>query len=197
MQRAGQPDHDAEVPTVEAVPEPRPRLVAVPTPAALPKPPEVKPAAAEPPLSKPSGAKPPGAKPPEAKPPDAELAPTVAKLPEVKSAAVAPTPTALPEGLDVEDLLAQVTPRVEELLAGARQRIRDGDIRAARMMLQAPETAHSGVLTFLLAETYDPNVLPTRLKGSLADPEQAKTLYRKARDLGDARAQGRLDALRS
>lgn len=208
---AGQPDHGAEVPTVEAAPEPRPRLVAAPTPAVLPKPPEAKPPEVKPPEAKlappvPPGApavkspiaKPAEAKPPAANPAGAKLAPTVLpKPPEAKPAVVAPTPTALPEGLDVEDLLAQVTPRVEELLAGARQRIRNGDIRGARTMLQAPETAHSGLLTFLLAETYDPNVLPTRLKGSLADPEQAKALYRKARELGDARAQGRLDALRS
>ena len=62
-------------------------------------------------------------------------------------------------------------------------------------MLAAPETTYSGALTFLLAETYDPNILPAALKAALADPTRARTLYRKARELGEGRAQGRLDAL--
>jgi hypothetical protein len=64
-------------------------------------------------------------------------------------------------------------------------------------VLAAPETANSGSLTFLLAETYDPNVLPPALKAVLADPERARSLYRKARDLGDGRAQARLAALKT
>jgi hypothetical protein len=110
---------------------------------------------------------------------------------------IQPTPAALPKAVEIEDLLGQVTPRVEELLADARRLIGIGDIRGARQVLAAPETAHSGSLTFLLAETYDPNILPAALKGALADPQRARALYRKARDLGDGRAQGRLDALKT
>ena len=64
-------------------------------------------------------------------------------------------------------------------------------------MLTAPETTRSGLLTFLLAETYDPNVLPAAQKGTFADPGRARALYRKAHDLGDGRAQARLDALKT
>jgi hypothetical protein len=122
------------------------------------------------------------------------------KPPEAKPPEVQPTPAALPKEKDVaiEDVLGQVTPRVEQLLTDARQLIRIGDFRAARQVLTgATETAQSGSLTFLLAETYDPNVLPTTLKGTLGDPGRARSLYRKARDLGDGRAQGRLDALKT
>lgn len=94
--------------------------------------------------------------------------------------------------------MAQVTPqRVEQLLISARQLIRIGDIQAAREMLEVPETESSGVLTFMLAETYDPNVLSATLRGTLADPEHARQLYRKARELGDNRAQQRLDSLKA
>jgi hypothetical protein len=130
---------------------------------------------------------------PASPPKRSEIKPMPVALPP--PAATEPAPAALPKALEIEDLLAQVTPRVEELLAGARRLIRTGDIRAAREVLAAPETAHSGLLTFLLAETFDPNVLPAALKGAMADPERARALYRKARELGDHRAQGRLDAL--
>jgi hypothetical protein len=131
----------------------------------------------------------------DAKPRDAK--PRDAAPPEAKPQEIPPMPAALPQdkGLDIEDLLGQVTPRVEELLADARQLIRSGDIPGARKVLAAAETADSGSLTFLLAETYDPNVLPAGLKATMADSQRAKALYRRARDLGDGRAQGRLDAL--
>jgi hypothetical protein len=133
----------------------------------------------------------------DAKPRDAK--PRDAAPPEAKPQEIPPMPAALPQdkGLDIEDLLGQVTPRVEELLADARQLIRSGDIPGARKVLAAAETADSGSLTFLLAETYDPNVLPAGLKATMADSQRAKALYRRARDLGDGRAQGRLDALKT
>jgi hypothetical protein len=137
---------------------------------------------------------------PEAPGPQANLqdvSPQATKTPEAKPKEVQPTPAALPKDVEIEDLLGQVTPRVEELLTDARRLIRIGEIRRAREVLAAPETANSGSLTFLLAETYDPNVLPTTLKSTLADPQRARSLYRRARDLGEGRAQGRLDALKT
>ena len=110
--------------------------------------------------------------------------------------APAPIPASLPKSFDVEDLLAQATPRVETLLAQARGRIAAGDIHGAREILEAPETATSGALTFMLAETYDPNMLASwQTRGIIANPERARALYQKARDLGDGRAQQRLDWL--
>jgi hypothetical protein len=146
--------------------------------------------------TRPSNAKPPEAKPQEVKP--QEVKSQEAKSQEAKSQDIQPTPAALPKdkGVEIEDLLGQVTPRVEELLTDARRLIRIGDIRGARAVLGAPETATSGSLTFLLAETFDPNILPPALK-ALGDLERARSLYRKARDLGDGRAQARLVALKT
>jgi hypothetical protein len=171
----------SEVAAVEVAPKTTSKpAVAPPSPA---RPQETKPREAKLQEAKPQKAKPPEAKPQEAKPQET------------------PPPAALPQpqdkALEIEDLLGQVTPRVEELLADARRLLRGGDIGGARKVLAAPETAHSGSLTFLLAETYDPNVLPGALKGTMANPERARALYRKARDLGDGRAQDRLDALKA
>jgi hypothetical protein len=87
--------------------------------------------------------------------------------------------------------------RVDELLSKAKHRIESSDIAGARdILLQAPETATSGAMTFLLAETFDPNMLASwQTRGVTANPERARSLYQKARDLGDARAQQRLDWL--
>jgi hypothetical protein len=84
--------------------------------------------------------------------------------------------------------------RVDELLSRAKRRIESGDISGAREILAAPETAESGPMTFLLAETYDPNMLAswqqTREVG--ADTLKARTLYRKALALGETQAAKRL-----
>jgi hypothetical protein len=86
--------------------------------------------------------------------------------------------------------------RAEELMAQARRLIESGDISRARTILDAPETAASAPMTFMLAETYDPNMLASwQTRGIVANPERARALYKKARDLGDGRAQQRLDWL--
>jgi hypothetical protein len=178
------PPHGGETASVDTASEPdsKPAAKSAATPAVATLTPPVRPM--EP--------KPPEAKPPEAKSPEPESH-------DAKPQEVQPTPAALPQDKDVgiEDILGQMTPRVEQLLADARTLIRIGDFRGARQVLTAPETTRSGLLTFLLAETYDPNVLPAAQKGTFADPGRAKALYRKAHDLGDGRAQARLDALKT
>jgi outer membrane biosynthesis protein TonB len=186
---------------VETAPAPAPTPDARPTAPVQPqaaRPQETTAQKITPQEAKPQDTKPQHAKPQDTKRQEAKLQeakPHEVKPQDTKPKEVQPTPAALPKDLEIEDLLGQVTPRVEELLAGATRLIRIGDIRGAREVLAAPETAHSGALTFLLAETYDPNTLPATLKATLADPLRARALYRKARDLGEGRAQGRLDAL--
>jgi hypothetical protein len=87
--------------------------------------------------------------------------------------------------------------RADDLLEQAKRRIDKGDIPGAREILQTPETATSGPMTFMLAETYDPNMLAARgiRQPNIADNMRAKALYRKAHDLGEERAQQRLDWL--
>lgn len=89
-------------------------------------------------------------------------------------------------------------PKVEDFLAQAERRIESGDIAGAREILASSEgTATSGPITFALAETYDPNMLAAwGTRGVAADVTKAKSLYFKARDLGVARAQVRLEQLR-
>jgi hypothetical protein len=87
--------------------------------------------------------------------------------------------------------------RIDALLAEAAQRIDSGDITGAREMLADADDGGQGAVSFALAETYDPNMLAAwGTRGVAADAAKARTLYHKAFDLGVARAQKRLDALR-
>ncbi len=88
-------------------------------------------------------------------------------------------------------------PRVEDLLAQAERLIESGDVVAARGMLAASETLAPGPIMFALAETFDPNMLAAwGTRGVTADVTKAKSLYVRARELGVARAQMRLDQLK-
>jgi TPR repeat protein len=73
----------------------------------------------------------------------------------------------------------------------------NGNIGAARMMLQPAAEAGDAVAAFALAETYDPLVLRKRnVKGGItADVSLAQTWYQKAMDLGSAVAPERLERL--
>jgi hypothetical protein len=97
-----------------------------------------------------------------------------------------------------------VTPKVDpparsrtaDLMAEAKRLIESNDVRRARDVLEAAETKASAPMTFMLAETYDPNMLASwQTKGITANPEKARSLYQRARDLGDSRAAQRLDWL--
>lgn len=88
-------------------------------------------------------------------------------------------------------------PKAEDLLTQAERRIESGDIAGAREVLASSEGSHSGPITFALAETYDPNMLAAwGTRGITADVTKARSLYVKARDMGVARAQLRLDQLK-
>jgi hypothetical protein len=96
---------------------------------------------------------------------------------------------------DTAERLAEAR-RVEEVLAQAARRESSGDVAGAREMLAAAEDGAQGPVTFALAETYDPNMLAAwGTRGISSDVVKAKSLYRKALELGIARAQTRLQAL--
>jgi hypothetical protein len=96
---------------------------------------------------------------------------------------------------DVAERLVEAR-RVEEILAQATRRVSVGDVTGAREMLAAAEDGAQGPVTFALAETYDPNMLAAwGTRGVSSDAVRAKALYRKALELGVARAHMRLDAL--
>lgn len=121
-------------------------------------------------------------------------APVEARPPAAsQSAAIeqAPAPVAVPAPKAVE------RPRAEDLLQQAQRRIGNGDITGAREFLLANENVAPGPMTFALAETYDPIMLAAwGTRGVTADVVKARSLYAKARELGEARAQLRLDQLR-
>ena len=155
--------------------------------------------------------------PPPAAPPVAVQAPSppvaVPAPPATVVAALPPAAAQPPPGTVVTSLppVAVLPPppraeppprsRVEELLVHAERLIDGGDILGARGVLAGNEGVVSGPaagsLVFALAETYDPNMLAAwGTRGVAADVTKAKSLYGKARDLGVARAQMRLDQLR-
>ena len=85
---------------------------------------------------------------------------------------------------------------VEDVLAVAERRIANGDIRGARRILTAYESVAPGRVALALGETYDPNMLAAwGTRGVPADPDKARLLYGKARDLGVPGAKRRLDNL--
>ena len=84
-----------------------------------------------------------------------------------------------------------------EAVAIARQLISSGDIAGARHLLSAPDLAQDGEAVFMLAETYDPNVLAAlAATGVMAEAPTARRLYETARGLGMLAAERRLEQLR-
>jgi TPR repeat protein len=73
----------------------------------------------------------------------------------------------------------------------------NGNIGAARMLLQPAAEAGDPVAAFALAETFDPLVLmKLNTKGGItANVGLARTWYQKAKDLGSAVAPERLERL--
>jgi hypothetical protein len=127
----------------------------------------------------------------------------VAATLEPRSAPVAPPPAAVetPPPVVVPPPVVRAEapprPRIEDLLAQAERLIENGDVVGARGVLFASEIVAPGPITFALAETYDPNMLAAwGTRGVTADVTKAKSLYVRARDLGVARAQLRLDQLK-
>jgi hypothetical protein len=130
--------------------------------------------------------------PPKADPPAPEARVVPDPRPETRTASALPLPTkaAPPPPPKVEP----VRSRTEELLKEAKLRLDSGDVKGAREILDAPETASSGAMMFMLAETFDPSMLAIwQTRGLItADPQKARYLYQKALALGDNRAEQRL-----
>jgi hypothetical protein len=72
-----------------------------------------------------------------------------------------------------------------------------GEVIAARTLLATAATATSPDALFLLAETYDPNMLAAwGTRGVQPDPTRARALYAAANALGHTKADVRLDSLK-
>jgi hypothetical protein len=82
------------------------------------------------------------------------------------------------------------------LLARAKALVGQGNIRAARDVLERAAETGSAQAAFALAETYDPNVLATwRTRGTRSDATKARDLYARAYEGGIKAAKDRSHAL--
>lgn len=110
--------------------------------------------------------------------------------------AAAPLPASVPASIASAARLMEPSTRIEELLAEVTRRIENGDVAGAREALAGADDGSQPAVTFALAETYDPNMLAAwGSRGIAADVAKARALYRRAVGLGVTRAQVRLDAL--
>ena len=92
---------------------------------------------------------------------------------------------------------AQDTPEAARLLARASVLIGQGNIGAARIVLERAVETGSAQASFMLAETYDPLVLSTwKTYGTRGDVTKARELYAKALAGGIQEAKDRSVALR-
>ncbi|WP_456726787.1 hypothetical protein [Bradyrhizobium sp. USDA 3397] len=82
------------------------------------------------------------------------------------------------------------------LVARAGILLEQGDIGAARIVLERAAERGSAQAVFTLAETYDPHVLPKwSTVGTLGDVTKARELYARAEAVGNTQAKQRLEAL--
>ncbi|WP_053078444.1 hypothetical protein [Methylobacterium tarhaniae] len=139
----------------------------------------------QPPASAPDAAAPPKEKPVEAKRPETK-SPEV-KSPEVKRPDPAPQPPPAPPAPALRPSLSAATPvatpepGAQALVGRAEQLIRRGDISGARLTLERALSRNEPRAAFLLAQTYDPNVLRTwKVRGLQPDAERAQALYARA-----------------
>ena len=84
------------------------------------------------------------------------------------------------------------------LLKRGKDLIANGDLAAARLVLQRAADANDAEAALALGATYDPLVLRAlKVYGFKADPVMARVWYEKARELGSAAAPRRLEMLTS
>lgn len=86
--------------------------------------------------------------------------------------------------------------QVARLIARASLLLEQGDIGAARTVLEHVAGMGSAQATFVLAETYDPLILPSfGTYGTQGDPTKARDLYARAEAGGVKEARARFEAL--
>ena len=84
------------------------------------------------------------------------------------------------------------------LLKRGKDLIANGDLAAARLVLQRAANANDAEAALALGATYDPYVLRAlKVYGFKADPVMARVWYEKASELGSAAAPRRLEMLTS
>jgi TPR repeat protein len=103
--------------------------------------------------------------------------------PEAPPAVVAPTPKTPPDQLPLAAEIATLLARGDNLLGL-------GDMASARLFYQRATEAGDGHAALRLGATYDPNFLDrVHLPHLQGDVAQALSWYRRARDLGESKAE--------
>jgi flagellar biosynthesis GTPase FlhF len=127
----------------------------------------------------------------------------VASPPDTRTAGIETTaalthPTNKDTGVLDRPLLteAQVSAEAQKLIARAGLFLSQGDINAARIVLERALDIGSAEAGYRLAETYDPQMLSTwRTLGTRGDPAKARELYSRAYANGIEQAKDRMNAL--
>jgi hypothetical protein len=92
---------------------------------------------------------------------------------------------------------AQGSPETTRLIARASALLGQGDIGAARVVLERAAETGSAQASFMLAETYDPAILSVwGTYGTRGEVTKAREFYAKARAGGIQEAKDRFNALR-
>ena len=137
------------------------------------------------------------------------ILPSPMQLQRVQIAAESPIPLPLAERqLDEITAAPSISPlptqrkldreEITVLLKRGKDLIANGDLAAARLVLQRAADANDAEAALALGATYDPFVLRAlKVYGFTADPVMARVWYEKARELGSAAAPRRLEMLAS
>jgi hypothetical protein len=97
---------------------------------------------------------------------------------------------------DPKSATAQNGPETDRLIARARSLLTQGNIGAARAVLERAAETGSARALFALAQTYDPAVLASwSTYGTQGDVAKARALYARASAGGSREAQARVEAL--
>jgi len=135
----------------------------------------------------------------------AALAPDLQSTKRMSGALQSPGPTSSGENGQTKPVAAErpVTPAVQGdpeavgLMARAKVLLAQGNIGAARIVLERAVEMGSAEASFALAETYDPRILSSwGTYGTRGDTSKARELYAKALAGGIQQAKDRFDALR-
>ena len=135
----------------------------------------------------------------------AALAPDLESTKRMSGALQSPGPTSSGENGQTKPVAAErpVTPAVQGdpeavgLMARAKVLLAQGNIGAARIVLERAVEMGSAEASFALAETYDPRILSSwGTYGTRGDTSKARELYAKALAGGIQQAKDRFDALR-
>jgi hypothetical protein len=123
----------------------------------------------------------------------APIEPKTAVAPVEPKTAVAPVEFKT-AGVPVEP--KAIEPPKPDRLSEAQALIASGDIDAARALLKPLTADNNPTALLMLGETFDPNMLAAwSTRGTTADADRARTLYKRALAQGEIKARQRLEAL--